>query len=176
MMSFEVRGWMTNHEAEIGSPEFSGGGVPAAGLKPAGEKKEASPKGTDKLGPSSTAPSTIGNVFYGSKGYLAISNYDTYRSFLGESQEPGPNKHAPLKYEHYQNFVDCIRSRDSGNLHSQVIEGHLSAALVHLANASYRLGRTLNFDPSTELVVGDQEANELLHGTYRAPFTVPQEV
>ncbi len=32
MMNFEVRGWMTNHEAEIGTAQFSGGDVPAAGL------------------------------------------------------------------------------------------------------------------------------------------------
>ncbi len=34
LMTFEVRGWMTNHEAGIGTPEFGGGGVPDAGLKP----------------------------------------------------------------------------------------------------------------------------------------------
>ena len=50
---------------------------------------------------------------------------------------------------------------------------------MHLANASYRLGRTLNFDPETEQVIGDEEANHLLRDAdrgYRAPFTVPEEV
>jgi Oxidoreductase family, C-terminal alpha/beta domain len=51
--------------------------------------------------------------------------------------------------------------------------------LAHLANASYRLGRTLNFDPETELVIHDDEANHLLcDGArgYRPPFVVPKQV
>jgi hypothetical protein len=47
---------------------------------------------------------------------------------------------------------------------------------VHLANASYRLGRTLKFDPAHEQVIGDDEANRLLRGTYREPYVVPEQV
>jgi hypothetical protein len=47
---------------------------------------------------------------------------------------------------------------------------------VHLANASYRLGRTIHFDPTAETVVGDSEAAALLKGTYRHPFVVPENV
>jgi hypothetical protein len=45
---------------------------------------------------------------------------------------------------------------------------------VHLANASYRLGRTIKFDATTEQVIGDDEANTLLRGTYRAPYVVTE--
>jgi len=170
MMNFEVRGWMTNHEAGIGTSQFSGGGVPEAGLgKASGKQKES-------LGPSSSAPSTIGNLYYGSKGYLAISNYDAYKSFLGEENQEGPERHAPVSNEHFVNFIDCMRSRKAENLHAPILEGHLSATLVHLANASYRLGRTINFDPQTESVLNDPEATRMLKGTYRAPFTVPERV
>jgi hypothetical protein len=51
--------------------------------------------------------------------------------------------------------------------------------LVHLANASYRLRRALQFDPETEQVIGDDEANRLLRDGdrgYRPPFVVPEEV
>ncbi len=175
-MNFEVRGWMTNHEAEIGTPEFSGGedgGVPAAGLNAPGPAKHKSQAG---LGPASGKPSTIGNLYYGSKGYLAISNYNSYKSFLGESGEPGPEKTAPEKNEHFVNFIECMRSRKAEDLHAPILEGYLSTTLVHLANASYRLGRTINFDPDTESVLNDSEATELLKGTYRAPFIVPEKV
>ena len=171
MMTFEVRGWMTNHESGIGSAEFGGGGVPAAGLDKTGAGKQKA-----DLGPASGRPSTIGNLYYGSKGYIAISNYDAYKSFLGESGEPGPEKHASLGHEHFANFIDCMRSRKAEDLHAPILEGHLSATLVHLANASYRLGRTINFDPETESVVNDAEATSLLRGTYRAPYTVPEKV
>ncbi len=173
MMTFEVRGWSTNHEAEIGTKAFSSGGVPDAGLRAAAAP---APQAKPSLGPASGKPSTIGNLYYGSKGYLAISDYDSYRSFLGENNEPGPEKHAPVKFEHFANFVDCMRSRMTEDLHAPILEGHLSATLVHWANASYRLGRTLNFDPQTELAINDKEANELLKGTYRAPYIVPEKV
>jgi hypothetical protein len=169
MMTFEVRGWTTNHEAGIGTREFGGGGVPGAGLNTAGQDKKS-------LGPASGKPSTIGNLYYGSKGYLAISDYDSYKSFLGSTEEPGPAKHAPVKNEHFVNFIECMRSRRAEDLHAPILEGHLSATLVHLANASYRLGRTINFDPQTESVINDAEATEFLKGTYRPPYIVPDQV
>jgi hypothetical protein len=48
--------------------------------------------------------------------------------------------------------------------------------LIHFANTSYRLGRTLNFDPKTERYTGDAEANAMLTRNYRAPFVVPEKV
>jgi predicted dehydrogenase len=172
MMNFEVRGWMTNHEAGIGTHEFAGGGVPEAGLQ-AGAKKA---KQGSALGPANDKPSTIGNLYYGSKGYLAISNYDSYKTFLGPEEEAGPAKTAPVKFEHFNNFIDCVKSRKAENIHAPIREGYLSSSLVHFANASYRLGRTIQFDPQTESVVGDPEAAKLLHGDYRAPYVVPEKI
>ena len=173
MMNFEVRGWITNHEAGIGTPEFGGSGVPAAGLT-------SSPKSSERpkqaLGVDNTKPSTIGNLYYGAKGYLAISDYNAYKSFLGPEEQPGPAQHLPMKNEHFVNFIECVRSRNAANLQAPIREGYLSTTLVHLANASYRLGRTIHFDPETETVTGDPEATEMLHGTYRAPFIVPEKV
>jgi hypothetical protein len=64
-------------------------------------------------------------------------------------------------------------------LSAPIQEGHISCALVHLANASYRLARSLRVDPAAQHVVGDDEANRLLSGHdrgYRAPFVIPDEV
>lgn len=76
---------------------------------------------------------------------------------------------------HRDNFVECIRSRALPN--GDIEEGHRSAALVHLANISYRVGcRKLIFDAKTERIVGDEEANRLLKRTYREPFVIPDQV
>jgi predicted dehydrogenase len=174
MINFEVRGWITNHEAEIGTPSFSGGGVPAAGLSPATSKHAGSDG--KKLGPATNVPSTIGNLYYGSKGYLAISNYDAYRTFLGPEEQPGPHRTGPVGNEHFVNFIDCVRSRNAANIHAPIAEGYVSSTLIHLANASYRLGRTIHFDPATETVLGDEDASAMLKGTYRAPYVVPEQV
>jgi predicted dehydrogenase len=122
---------------------------------------------------------TIGNIFYGSNGYLAAGNEDAFRyeSWLGPDQKAGP--HGQSGGDHFANFINCVRSRKAEDLNAPIEEGHISCALVHLANASYRLGRALCFDPETEQVVGDEEANRLLSGGdrgYRAPFVVPAEV
>ena len=41
-----------------------------------------------------------------------------------------------------------MRSRKSDDLHADILEGHYSAALCHLANDSYRLGQSASFDAS----------------------------
>jgi len=122
---------------------------------------------------------TIGNIYYGSNGYLAAGNEDafSYESWLGRDRKPGPSGHSDN--DHFANFIKCVRSRKKDELNAPIEEGHVSCALVHLANASYRLGRALRVDPVSGQVVGDEEADRLLSGRdrgYRAPFVVPDEV
>jgi predicted dehydrogenase len=177
MLEFEVRHWISNHEAEIGSGAFKTGGLPPAGLTPPASQKPKKTAGGPRLGPGAGTHNTVGNVFYGSKGYLAMDGYDSYRSWLGDDMEPGPEGKGPGN--NWANFIDCVRSRKKESLNAPILEGHISSTLVHLANASYRLGRSLKFDPETEQVVGDDEANNLLRDGdrgYRAPFVVPEEV
>jgi hypothetical protein len=42
--------------------------------------------------------------------------------------------------DHFDNFVQAVRSRRPQDLNSDAFQGHLSAALAHLANISYYLG------------------------------------
>ena len=39
------------------------------------------------------------------------------------------------------NFLAAVRSRRSADLNAEILEGHLSSALCHTGNISYRLGR-----------------------------------
>jgi predicted dehydrogenase len=177
LMEFEVRPWMTNHEAEIGTGSYGGSRLPPAGLTPARTKASSAPSAAPTLGPASGKPGTIGNMFYGSKGYMGIQEYDSYKTWLGEKAEPGPSGRAPEN--HFANFIDCVRSRKKENLNAPAEEGHMSCTLVHLANVSYRLGRTLHFDPATESVIGDEEASRLLRDGdrgYRQGFTIPERI
>jgi len=115
---------------------------------------------------------SIGNIFYGSKGYMVIRG--GYRSYLGKAQEPGPS--AEGGGNNWANFIECVRSRKREDLNAEIEEGAVSTVLVHLANISYRLGRTLRFDPTTLKCVGDEEANRLFSREYRKPFVVPEKV
>jgi predicted dehydrogenase len=168
MITFEVRHWITNHEAGIGTPEL---GTPERKPRPGGPK----------LGPSAGAHNSIGDIFYGSNGYLATGDEDaaTYVAWLGRDQQQQPAVHGGSERAHFQNFIDCVASRNKSDLNAPIEEGHISAGMVHLANASYRLGRTINFNPDTQQVIGDEEAATLLRDGdrgYRAPFVVPEEV
>ncbi|MBN8730919.1 MAG: Gfo/Idh/MocA family oxidoreductase [Acidobacteria bacterium] len=120
------------------------------------------------------AGNTIGNTFYGSNGYLVIDGYNKYWSFMGKEGTPGPAR--TEREGHFANFISAMRSRKQNELNADIEEGALSCVLVHLANISYRLGRTLNWDGATWTVKGDKEANEMLTRAYRAPYVVPEKV
>lgn len=116
----------------------------------------------------------VGNIFYGPKGYMVIKGYDTYEVFLGEKREKGPSRKAGG--DHYANFIKAVKSRKTSDQHGPVESAHLSSALAHLGNVSFRLGRQVTFDPKAEKFVGDKEANAMLTRKYRAPFVVPEKV
>ena len=73
-------------------------------------------------------------------------------------------------------WASAVRSRNQKDLTCDIEEGHLSAALCHMANISYRTGRKLHFDPKTERFVNDEEANSYITRKYREPFVVPENV
>jgi predicted dehydrogenase len=134
----------------------------------------------------------IGNLFYGTKGWVWIDGDGRkWQSYLGRKEEKGPGSEAApaaaaggsdpnvLTSEerpHYKNFVDAIRANDPKVLTCGIEEGHLSSALPHLANIAYRVGRKLKFDGKTEKFVSDAEADKLLTREYRAPYAVPEKV
>lgn len=117
---------------------------------------------------------TIGNLFYGSEGYMVIDLGGNWKTYMGKKREPGPSGSGQGNM--WQNFVDTIRSGDRTKLEGDITEGHLSCALMHIANTSYRLGRSLDFDPETQRYIDDDEANEMLTRDYREPYVVTQDV
>ena len=47
---------------------------------------------------------------------------------------------------HFGNFIDCVRSRKREALNAEILEGHLSSALCHLGNISYRMAQEQPFE------------------------------
>ncbi|HWR50840.1 MAG TPA: Gfo/Idh/MocA family oxidoreductase [Bryobacteraceae bacterium] len=143
----------------------------------------------------------MGEFFYTSNGYItSAKNWSAVRANFTPATNPDPpsgislravNLSFPgIKYvdgpaipdipgpevSHFQNFIDCVRSRKREDLHCEVLEGHMSTALCHLANIAFRTGRKLNFDPASETFPGDAEANALLGRKYREPYVLPEQV
>ena len=119
-------------------------------------------------------PNTVGNVFYGSNGYMAFEWYNKYFTFVGKEQQPGPSRDEPGN--NWANFIQALRNRNGAELNAPIEEGAMSCTLMHLGNIAYRLGRTLNFDAATMSFTGDAEANRMLKRQYRAPYEVPEKV
>jgi len=105
---------------------------------------------------------------------MLVRNYDAYEVHLGQKREKGPARKAGGN--HFANFIKAVRSRKTSDQNGPVETAHLSSALAHLGNISYRLGRQLAFDPATEHFISDGEANAMLTRNYRAPFVVPERV
>jgi predicted dehydrogenase len=83
----------------------------------------------------------VGNVFHGSDGYVVIAGYENAAAFDTKGKMVQEFKSGKkTSYLHFDNFLDAVRSRKAESLHADILEGHLSSALCHLGNISYRLG------------------------------------
>ncbi len=125
----------------------------------------------------------VGEIFFGSEGYMIMPDYVSYYTFLGPKNEPGPFKTASADFNwanesvpHFRNWIQAIRSRKHEDLNADIEEGHKSVTVCHLARISQKLGRSVHFDPQTEQFVNDPEADKFLKRDYRAPFVIPNEV
>ncbi len=67
-------------------------------------------------------------------------------------------------------FPEAVRTRHRAGGHAEA--AHRTATLFHLANVAIRTGRKLRYDPEKEVIVGDEEANRLVHQPMRAPWRV----
>lgn len=146
LLVFDVRHWFTNGEAGIGE---------------------------NAAGTGSTE--RVGNIIYGSKGYLSTGR-SGFKILLGKEQQPGPNPTVERGGDNWANFIQAVRSRKYSDLNAPIEEAMPSVILIHLANISYRLGRTLHFDSETMQCKSDPEANAMFTRAYRAPYVVPNKV
>jgi len=71
---------------------------------------------------------------------------------------------------HMGNFFDCIQSRQTPI--SDIESQHRTANTCHLANISLRAGRALKWNPHTETIVDDPQANSWLSRPQRHGFEI----
>jgi len=61
---------------------------------------------------------------------------------------------------HYANFIGAVRSGDRNKLNAEILEGHLSSCLPHLANASYQVGRPSSVEETKDQLASYPLAQE----------------
>ena len=103
----------------------------------------------------------VANVFHFEGGMIAAGKF--YPEGANEPSEmPKVDvKRGPGK-GHFGNFVAAVRSRKQEDLNADILEGHYSSALGHLANISYRLGQEVPFNSKTKAFGDDTSAYETL--------------
>ena len=106
------------------------------------------------VGKQTKLPDVIGNEYYTTEGMIKEG---TFHPLSGGSPEAisGP-KIAIGSGGPFANFINVVRSREQQKLNADVLEGHYSSTLCHLANISYRLGEQVPFDRKAKTFGGDR--------------------
>jgi predicted dehydrogenase len=118
----------------------------------------------------------LGVYFHGVNGTL-------YADYLGAlkvvpeddalKDKPAPPKSIPPSPGHEREWLDCIHSRQQP---SCSVFHHVKVDVpIALSVLSLKLGRSIRFDPQTERIVGDDEAQRRSVPEYRAPWKFPRE-
>ncbi|MHC4394835.1 MAG: Gfo/Idh/MocA family protein [Planctomycetota bacterium] len=144
--------------------------------------------GTRGLYTNSEGDVKIGNLFFGTEGWMQMNGGGNWKTFFGRKNKPGPtSKSTEEKYDpmnltgtggggHQSNFIAALRSGKRKDLTCDIKVGYMSTVLPHLANISYLLERDLTFDGKKEKFVSDSKANSMLTRKYRKPYVVPDKV
>ena len=158
---FEVRGNLTGGEGSVGP------------RRPAAGRGNTPP--VDAPIPPASLNITVGNLFYGTDGWMSMSDAG-YQIYKGESNEIAsqetPERGQDGTRLHMENFLAACRSRKMSDLHDPITNAYLSASLCHLANISYRVGRSLKVEAGPKFT-GDAEATKMVsRPAYRKGYEV----
>jgi hypothetical protein len=91
-------------------------------------------------------------------------------STLMESQLGLDDVRLPVSGNHQQNFVDCVKSRETPV--SNIDEAVRSDIISQISDIAVRTGRKITWDPVKEVIIGDEEASKMLSRPMRAPWTL----
>jgi predicted dehydrogenase len=97
----------------------------------------------------------IGVIVQCEKGYVLVPNYSQAVVFDNSGEEI---KRWDEGGRHHENWLKAVAARDPKLLAADIQEGHLSSALCHAGNVSYRVGKKARLGEIAERVAG----NELL--------------
>ncbi|HYO23765.1 MAG TPA: Gfo/Idh/MocA family oxidoreductase [Lacipirellulaceae bacterium] len=113
------------------------------------------PRGQGARGMDEFRGSQIGVIVQCEKGHILIPSYTDAFAFDADGKKI---KEWHGGGGHHDNWLEAIAARDPKLLHADIQEGHLSSALCHTGNISYRLGKKA----ATAEIAAAVKDNELL--------------
>lgn len=119
---------------------------------------------------------TLGNLYTGAEG----GGFTIVPSPGGQFQPREPRVRSEEKQEarggssltaqHIRDFLDCVKTRQRTRCDMET--GHRSTTFALLANIALATKSRIDWDPKTERIANNEEANKLLHYEYRQPWTL----
>lgn len=113
----------------------------------------------------------MGTSWYGEKGWIHVNRGDRINASNPKilEEEIGPEeKHLYKSDDHYQNFLDCFKSRKETITPAEIAHRSISVALI--GEIAMLTGQKLLWDPDKELFTNSEYANRLLFRPYRNPW------
>jgi predicted dehydrogenase len=92
----------------------------------------------------------VGNIFHLEGGTIRGGKFYPRDSDKATALPKVKTQRGPGDGNHFANFIAAVRSRKVADLNADILEGHYSSALCHLANISYRLGKEVPMQPRPE--------------------------
>jgi len=120
----------------------------------------------------------VGVYFYGTEGTLHMGWIDGWKFYPADKNKPVIHEPAKLNQPDDQNiqglWANLLESIQTNQPPVCDIEiGHRSTNMSLLGMLSYKLGRSIAWDGRKEIIVGDDQANQLLRREYRKGFEYP---
>ncbi len=174
----DIANWGTGLE-HTGPVEISGHGVyPTEGLYNAPVEYDFLCKYANgiemRVANASRLPHSMGTTWYGDLGWIHVDRGDVLSASDPKILEEviGENEiHLYKSDNHYQNFLDCIRSGNQTIAPVEVAYRAISVGL--LGEIAMTTGQTIKWDPDKEVILDNPRAGRLLSRPYRAPWTLP---
>jgi hypothetical protein len=100
---------------------------------------------------------SIGVIVECEHGWVSIPSYNSGVVYDNDNKQIKEFKGSA---DHFQNFLKAVKSRKHTDLNADILEGHLSSALCHTGNISYRLGKKYSADKIRDRIKSDKVAAE----------------
>jgi len=123
---------------------------------------------------ASRLPLGMGTTWHGDLGWVHVNRGDIISASDPKilNEVIGENEIQLYKSEdHWQNFIDCVRSGKPTIAPVEVAYRAISVAL--LGEIAMTTGQTIKWDPDKEEIIGNPKATRLLSRPYRQPWTLP---
>lgn len=113
-----------------------------------------------------------GACFVGTKGRIAVDRNALISDPADIVRDPLKPQEIHLYHSnsHSGNFLECVRTRKKAICDADI--AHRAASALLLGGVAKQVGRTLRWDPKTEMFPNDSEANAMLSMARRAPWCV----